>query len=103
MGENSYQSHERRASELFPNINPATLIRIVRAYNPSYTMIAGVGITYKSDISIPKKEAELSKNKKILCTNRVGNKLSVTIQLKSELDLETLIDLSKDKDVQMID
>jgi len=39
MEENSYQNLERRASELFPNINPATLMRIVRAYNPFYTTI----------------------------------------------------------------
>jgi hypothetical protein len=103
MEENSYQSFETRARKLFPNINPATLIRIVRAYNPFYTTITGAVITYKSDVSIPKKEAELSKNEKILCTNKVGNKMSVTFQLESKSDLETLIELSKDKDVKMID
>jgi len=62
-----------------------------------------VNIIYKPGVSIPEKEAELSKNEKILCTNRVDNKLSVTFPLKSKLDLEALIDLSKDEDIQMID
>jgi hypothetical protein len=42
-------------------------MRIVGAYNHFYTAITGVNIIYKSNCSITEKEAELSRNEKILC------------------------------------
>lgn len=99
MEEESYQKFERRAKELFPNINPATLKRVAEKSYSSFTTIGGVSITYKPCVSIPEKQIEFSKNKNLLCTNRVGDKILVTFPL----NLETLIDLSEDKDVKMID